>query len=81
MAKQSHLTPGAKNIARESLVDPQKVLLPPLHIELGLKKQFKKALHRDGKCFKYLSSKFPGLSEAKLKEGIFVVPILPKLVL
>jgi hypothetical protein len=29
------LTPDAKNIARESLVDPQKVLLPPLHIKLG----------------------------------------------
>jgi hypothetical protein len=35
--KQKHwpskvsLMPGAKNTARESLVDPQKVLLPPLH--------------------------------------------------
>jgi hypothetical protein len=26
----------SKNIARESLVDPQKILLPPLHIKLGL---------------------------------------------
>jgi hypothetical protein len=32
-------------------------------------KQFVKALQRDGNCFKYLSSKFPGLSEAKLKEA------------
>jgi hypothetical protein len=62
--------PGAKNIAWESLVDPQKVLLPPLHIKLSLMKQFVKALQRNGNCFKYLCSKFHGLSETKLKEGI-----------
>jgi hypothetical protein len=42
------LTPGAMNIAQESLVDPQKVLIPPLHIKLGFMKQF---LQRDGNCF------------------------------
>jgi hypothetical protein len=72
------LTPGAKNIARESLVDPQKVLLPPLHIKMGLMKQFVKGIQRDGNCFKYLCSKFPGLSEAKLKDGIFVGPDIRK---
>ena len=35
-------------------------------------KQFVKALPKDGETFKYLSSKFPHLSEAKLKEGVFV---------
>jgi hypothetical protein len=74
------LTPGAKNIARESLADPQKVLLPPHHIKLGLMKQSVKALQRDGNCFKYLCSKFPGLSKAKLKEGIFVGPDIRKLI-
>jgi hypothetical protein len=39
-----NLTPGAKNIAQESMVDPHKVLLPPLHTNLGLMKQFVKAL-------------------------------------
>jgi hypothetical protein len=72
------LTPGAKNIARGSLVDPQKVLFPPLHIKLGLMKQFLKALQTDKNCFKYLRSKFPGLSEAKLREGIFVGPDIRK---
>jgi hypothetical protein len=43
-------------------------------------KQFVKALQRDGNCFKYLCSKFPGLSEAKLKEGIFVGPDIRKLI-
>jgi hypothetical protein len=74
------LTPGAKNIARESLVDPQKVLLPYLHIKLGLMKQFVKVLQRDGNCFKYLCSKFPGLSEVKLKDGIFVGSDIRKLI-
>ena len=47
-----------------------KVLLPPLHIKLGLMKNFVKALH--------LSTLFPGLSAAKLKEGIFVGPQIRK---
>jgi hypothetical protein len=43
-------------------------------------KQLVKALQRDGNCFKYLCIKFPGLSEAKLKEGIFVGPDIRKLI-
>jgi hypothetical protein len=39
-----------------------------------------KALQTDENCFKYLSSKFPGLSEAKLKEDIFVGPDIRKLI-
>ena len=51
-----------------------KVLLPPLHIKLGLMKNFVKALHKNGATFQHLSTVFPGLSTAKLKEGIFVRP-------
>jgi hypothetical protein len=61
------------------LIDPRKVLLPSLHIKLGLVKQFVKALPKKGECFKYLCKKFPGLSDAKLKEGIFVGPDIWKL--
>lgn len=70
---------GEKNVHFESLVDPKKVLLPPLHIKLGIMKQFVKALPKDGDTFKYLASKFPRLSEAKLKEGVFVGPDIRKL--
>ncbi|XP_074042664.1 uncharacterized protein [Leptinotarsa decemlineata] len=35
-------------------------------------KQFVEALGKEGDCFKYLSEKFPGLSDAKPKEGVFV---------
>lgn len=65
------LTPG-KNVLYETLVDPKMILLPPLNIKLGLMKLFVKALPKDCDCFQYLCGKFPHLSEAKLKEGIFV---------
>ena len=35
-------------------------------------KQFVKAFPKDSEIFKYLSSRFPRLPEAKLKEGVFV---------
>lgn len=74
------LTPGTKNIIQECLVNPKRVILPPLHIKLGLMKQFVKALPHDGDGFKYLHSKFPALSDAKVKEGVFVGPDIRKLV-
>ena len=42
-------------------------------------KQSVKALSKDGECIKYLCNKFSGLSEAKLKEGVFVRPDIRKL--
>jgi hypothetical protein len=73
------LKPGDKNVVRDSLIDPKKVLLPPVHIKLGPMKQFVKALPKEGECFKYPCKKFPGLSDAKLKEGIVVGPDIRKL--
>ncbi|GBO42906.1 hypothetical protein AVEN_214406-1 [Araneus ventricosus] len=35
-------------------------------------KQFVKALPKEGEFFKFLCDQLPGLSEAKLKEGVFV---------
>jgi hypothetical protein len=59
-------------VIHASLVDPQKVLLPPLHIKLSIMKQFVKALDKSGSCFQCLGRKFAALSEAKVKEGIFM---------
>lgn len=42
-------------------------------------KQFVKALDKDGECFKYLCTKFVHLSDAKIKEGIFVGPQIRQL--
>ena len=50
------------------------VLLPPLHIKLGLMKNFVKAMDKSSAAFQHLSTVFPGLSAAKLDEGIFVGP-------
>ena len=43
-------------------------------------KQFVKALDKNENCFKYLSKKFPRISDAKIKEGIFVGPDIRKLI-
>lgn len=77
--ERKSLEPGSKNILRTSLVDAKKVLLPPLHIKLGLMKQFVKALSKSGNCLQYLCQKFPHISEEKLKEGIFVGPDIRRL--
>lgn len=68
------IRPGSKNVVQKPLVDRSKILLPPLHIKLGLMKQFVKALDKNGECYTYLEMKFPGISNAKLKEGIFDGP-------
>ncbi|XP_018399906.1 PREDICTED: uncharacterized protein LOC108777492 [Cyphomyrmex costatus] len=65
---------GSENVIHGSLVDRENILLPPLHIKLGLMKQYVKALDKNDKCFLYLKSKFPNLSDAKIKEGIFTGP-------
>jgi hypothetical protein len=56
---------GTKNIISPSLINPQKILLPPLHIKLGIMKQLVKALDKNGPCFQYLTQKFPLLTTAK----------------
>ena len=76
---RENITPGQCSVAHNPLVDANKVLLPPLHIKLGLMKNFVKALDKDGAAFKYLSEKFNYISDAKLKEGIFVGPEIRKL--
>jgi hypothetical protein len=43
-------------------------------MKLGLMKNFVKAMDQTGSVFKYLVEKLPWLSEAKIKEGIFVGP-------
>lgn len=77
--RRDSFVPGEYNVKFEALVDPKFVILPPLHIKLGLITQFVKPLDKDGECFKYLKIKFPKLSDAKIREGIFVGPQIRKL--
>ena len=73
------LEPGKLNVVRQPLVEPAKVLLPPLHIKLGLVKQFMKALDHGGEAFKDIRLLFPKLSETKVKGGIFTGPQVRKM--
>ena len=61
------------------LVVQEKILLPPLHITLGLTKQFVKALDKKSEAFKYLVNAFPKMYEANIKDGIFGGPQIKKL--
>ena len=72
---QEELVPcKGRNVINDSLVERDRILFLPLHIKLGLIKQFTKALDKDGDCFTYLCQAFPELTMEKLKAGIFDGP-------
>ncbi|XP_076799763.1 uncharacterized protein LOC143444861 [Clavelina lepadiformis] len=71
---------GEGNIINEPLVARKKIIIPPLHIKLGLMKQFVKALPATGDCFNYICRTFPALTIEKLKAGIFDGPQIRKLI-
>ena len=71
---KSTFLPGEHSLKENPLVDMNKVFLPPLHIKLGLMRNFVKALHKNSAAFQQLSTVFPALSTVKFKEGIFVGP-------
>lgn len=68
------LVPGQKNVAHEPLVDKKNIYLPPLHIKLGLMRNYVKAMNKQSEAFTYLRQKFPRISDAKIKEGVFIGP-------
>ncbi|GBP59676.1 hypothetical protein EVAR_39833_1 [Eumeta japonica] len=74
------LVPGEKNVINPPLVSRNRIILPPLHIKLGLIKQFVKGLDKSGNCFLFLSKKFPKLSAEKIKAGIFDGPQIRSLI-
>ena len=78
--EQEDLAVGDKNIINEPLVSRDRIFLPPLHIKLGLMKQFVKALDKHGDCFNYIVKKFPGLSMKKMKAESFDGPQIRKLI-
>lgn len=74
------LVVGEQNVINEPLVSREKIILPPLHIKLGLIKQYVKALDKKSQCFQFIGRKFPGLSSEKLKAGIFDGPQIRRLI-
>lgn len=61
------------------LIESKVVILPPLHIQLGLMKKFVKLLYRSSNAFLYLKETFPKISDAKIKKEIFVGPQIREL--
>ena len=74
------LKPGSHKILSHPLNEPSKILLPPLHIKLGLMKNFVKALDRDSRGFAFLHQKFQQKSIEKIKAGIFDGPQIRELI-
>ncbi|XP_036325477.1 uncharacterized protein LOC118738673 [Rhagoletis pomonella] len=72
---------GIKNVLNIPLVKPDNIILPPLHLKLGYMKQFVKRLDKNSESFLHLETVFPKLSDAKIKEGIFIGPQIRKLMI
>ena len=54
--------------------------MPTVHLKLGLKKIFVTAMNQEEAAITYLREKFPRLSKAKLKDGIFIGPQIRDLI-
>ncbi|UYV76216.1 hypothetical protein LAZ67_13003055 [Cordylochernes scorpioides] len=75
---RENFTLGHKNIVNPPLIDSENIYLPPLHIKLGLIKNFVKAMDRNASGFAYLKI-CSSISDAKIKEGISVGPQIREL--
>ena len=72
--KRTSLAAGEIKVVNPSLVLPEKIFLPALNIKLGLMKNFVKIMDKTGRGFEYLRNKSTNMSDAKIKEGIFMGP-------
>lgn len=60
---------GRDSIDHMPLVPSSKIILPPLHIKLGLIRNFVRALESEGLAMKFLKTMFPKLSDSKIDAG------------
>lgn len=79
--ERENIIVGSENVAYNPLVKKENIILPPLHIKLGLFKNVVKALNKEGQTFAHLRLIFPKLSIAKIKEGIFDGPQIRKVLI
>ena len=68
------------NVQNQPLVELSEILLSSMHLKLGLTKNSVKTMNQEEAAFTYLREKFPRLSEAKLKKGIFNGPQIRDLI-
>jgi len=78
--KRTSLMPGEKNVVNTPLVLLEKIYLSSLHIKLGLMKNYVRGMDKTGCGFEYVRSKFPNVSDTKIKEGIFIGPQIRELI-
>src|SRR6218665_172684 len=64
---------------QRQVIEPHKALMPPLHIKLGLIKQFVTALDKGSAAFK-IQDRCPKAVRAKAKVGIFVGQQIKKII-
>jgi hypothetical protein len=74
------LEQGIMNVHNQPLVEPSKILLPSMHLKLGLMENFVNAINQGAAAFTYLREKFSRLNEAKFKGGIFIGPQIRHLI-
>lgn len=70
---------GQLNVKWPKLVDSEKVILPPLHIKLGIVKSYIKTVYKTPEVAERLKEIFPGISVAKLEQGVLNGPDIRKL--
>ena len=78
-AKRTSLTSEEKNVVNPPLVLPEKIYLTLLHIKLSLMKNFVKGMDKTGRGSQYVRNKSPNVSDAKIKQGIFIGPQIGEL--
>jgi len=74
------MEPGIMNVENKPLGKLSKILLPSMHLKLGLTKNSVKTMNQEEGAFTYLRENFPRLSEAKLKENILIGPQIQDLI-
>lgn len=60
---------GHLSVERDALVPSSKIILPPLHIKLGLMRNFVRALDKESRQYAYIKTIFPSLTDAKIEGG------------
>jgi len=70
--KRTSMTPGRKNVVNLPLLLPKKIYLLTLHLKLGLMKNFVNGADKASRGFEYVMNMIPNVSNAKIKEGIFI---------
>ena len=77
---RDNLEAGIPNIIQDPIVNKDKIISPPLHIKLGLMKQFIKALKTEGEGFQHIITALPRLSFEKIRAGVLDGPQIRTLI-